>query len=1780
MSDKIFHIIGHIIARESREGLAGLQIEAWDKDLICDDFLGSAVTDDQGTFNIEFSESHFRELFLDRQPDLFFKVFYEKKLIKSTEDSVLWNVDAGETEIEIEVKAPTDVIEPKPPVYRVSGRIVAVDGTPAVGVTVCAFDKDLRSEEELGKENGPYRTNSKGYYEITYTPAEFRRAEKQSADLVVRVYDPQGNILKASEIHFNAQPEETVDLTVGDTLSEYERYMATIDRVREDVPMSELNAEDILFLNGETGIDARRIEFLVAAACLAEQTELPSEVFYGLARHDLPTTLPELFAREFWMLHQALETALDENIIPSRLREELEQILAHLRELAGVSPEDDPLHQIKLQPVKVRKIGEAAGLEASKIEAVLQEVDNPAALSDELLESLVEAETLQDQEARELGLTASLYHLFDENLALANVVKQGTYSQIPGGRVAQIKDLVALKKEDWLTILTAAEAKTPKGLVLEEYATLLTKKMEYLYPTDALLARVVPQDNGDLVTDMERLQPLFEKNESLFGADDSTSLNVEGIDAGEVENICREHKRLARFANMYPGMRIGELLDDREMSAVDKARQVGERVGLLRTLQEKNPKLELLKLDYSLESDDLKALNFGEMTPDEQRMVLSTVKSYQRAYSITNDVEHTQSLAAAGYHSALNIVNDSLDLFLENTDLNSAAGTEYYDKAHATVGSTTMAAGSVLDVVGGGFDWTVVANIMPSIKNFLKKIDGFDDLFGSQNYCHCEHCQSILSPAAYFVDLMYFVVEQKILSKHFTGNKADHVLNLKNRRPDLWTLPLTCENTNKLVPYLDIINEILENYIAVRNGFPKGQLTDRSKVEEDVYGKYLPKGKYSFQQPFLLPLEELHLYLSHFSKTQGEIARLLESEQDIISQTTLKLSKDEYKLIITANTNLTFFKKMYSVQFKVTGSSGQVAAFDARSLLKPMGLTREELGELINTNLVTAGKAKSIQIKGEKTDSDSVQNDIERIYGLTAASLDRMHRFTRLWRAVSSWSITELDLVLYHLNKEKLAGGIGEKTLEHIVTILAVQKRFSISVEESCALWSDLPSTAISAEPLFSVGLNMQNDLENGRLSSNFKASFQNCGISLSTKISIRSEKESGFWRINDTGLGRMFIVERMSKTLNIYSEDKDDFFDRLFNLPSFVLIEKFPLNSPLFIHPSLIKSGTTVEENNLHRLHRLLAGLQVSDENLYLLIKKLKLDSPQGFTLSTANLSLLYRHARLAEWLKLSVTKLFQLIKLAGTISSDHIENMSDLSALLKFYDWWKTTDYTLDDLGFITGGQVQDSSAYLDEKTISEQLLNKVQTDGALTFTDTAFAFLEGVTEEQSRAIVAKAKADNVIVEASGTRYRLADSYKPDQLVIPAGVGTSVTKEKLKALLATYQIPGAPSFAGTLFTSITGVTKKQSKAIIKANPTLIVPVSLDKTYWLTDSFDPTASLTIPSDIPVLATDVRSLLLTYHVSEVIPGYLSGLLGFSAEKTKQLIKMAGADLTEAAYTKELQGKGSPAKLTNLIGKLMPLNALFKDKSFDTAALKFIQGNSAMFGITDFNALDIESVHSVSLYHGFVDEMDKEDTKDIQRILPKFDSTGKFPVNVQDTLADILGVARGLTFKLQKEISLPNTALKAFDKLSRCVETAKYLGVGGDALKLIISQEYKKLAQANTAVLSAFRAKYDDEEEWEQKIEPFENKIRALKRDALADYLIHAVHPEFTSLNDLYYHFLIDIELEGCARTSKLVAAISSVQLYSTPLPDEPGAGCQGPGCDRPGTCKARRCAIG
>jgi len=69
--------------------VAGVRVEAWDKDLIFDDMSVARLRTVVAHFELR-SPVHFRELFLDRNPDLFFKVFRGNALIKCTDDSVLW----------------------------------------------------------------------------------------------------------------------------------------------------------------------------------------------------------------------------------------------------------------------------------------------------------------------------------------------------------------------------------------------------------------------------------------------------------------------------------------------------------------------------------------------------------------------------------------------------------------------------------------------------------------------------------------------------------------------------------------------------------------------------------------------------------------------------------------------------------------------------------------------------------------------------------------------------------------------------------------------------------------------------------------------------------------------------------------------------------------------------------------------------------------------------------------------------------------------------------------------------------------------------------------------------------------------------------------------------------------------------------------------------------------------------------------------------------------------------------------------------------------------------------------------------------------------------------------------------------------------------------------------------------------------------------------------------------------------------------------------------------
>ncbi len=106
-----FKISGVIRELGSGRPLAELLVRAYDKDLIYDDLLGNAVTDNAGRFEMKYTGKDFKELF-DNSPDIYLKIMDKdgSRVIYSNADSVRW--DAGKDEF-FEIEIPMHKLPPR-----------------------------------------------------------------------------------------------------------------------------------------------------------------------------------------------------------------------------------------------------------------------------------------------------------------------------------------------------------------------------------------------------------------------------------------------------------------------------------------------------------------------------------------------------------------------------------------------------------------------------------------------------------------------------------------------------------------------------------------------------------------------------------------------------------------------------------------------------------------------------------------------------------------------------------------------------------------------------------------------------------------------------------------------------------------------------------------------------------------------------------------------------------------------------------------------------------------------------------------------------------------------------------------------------------------------------------------------------------------------------------------------------------------------------------------------------------------------------------------------------------------------------------------------------------------------------------------------------------------------------------------------------------------------------------------------------------------------------------
>jgi hypothetical protein len=141
-------ISGRVQDRQTRRELAGLQVEAWDKDMAHNELLGRAVTDTAGRFAISFRQADSQDASQDQRLDVFFRVFHEDTMVQSIDDALLWHLEAGEHKVTIllDAQATPGLGRHMLPSLNITGQVInRENGYPLSQFRVLAYGVQVAS---------------------------------------------------------------------------------------------------------------------------------------------------------------------------------------------------------------------------------------------------------------------------------------------------------------------------------------------------------------------------------------------------------------------------------------------------------------------------------------------------------------------------------------------------------------------------------------------------------------------------------------------------------------------------------------------------------------------------------------------------------------------------------------------------------------------------------------------------------------------------------------------------------------------------------------------------------------------------------------------------------------------------------------------------------------------------------------------------------------------------------------------------------------------------------------------------------------------------------------------------------------------------------------------------------------------------------------------------------------------------------------------------------------------------------------------------------------------------------------------------------------------------------------------------------------------------------------------------------------------------------------------------------------------------------------------------
>ena len=702
----------------------------------------------------------------------------------------------------------------------IKGTVMSADRMPVPEILVKVFKNNIRSSDAFGESY----TNAEGRFEITYSLEAFNPGEKRNTGLIVVAIDKAGVELSRATGTGNVD----IDILLPDpvaNLSEYERLILDLKPLMKELEFEELSERDIEFLEKNSEVPKENIASMQAAFITAskfpEKGARPGEKIFRIPAEVFygwfRQDLPKNPRELFALSDDEVVKSIQSSIAKKIIPETLKDSLEKFnKEIIQLH------HEIELQP--------SEGVSSS-----LGDVLNTMPVQLPLDKQILVSKALQDKANPEIPIGEKLRKDGFDDSQIKAVEKTLVFQSFSDGFLPLIK---TLQKENEINSL--------RDLALNVNKEELAKKIinDRAYPENEKAEEFVDK----------LYNKLFQAEPTAVLRNMLVNLNPLSVDDPDTRS------GVASFLSNLP-----ETYDIKKTSVLEAFKHEKAFEGIAPELhgQVKNQIRSLQRVTaLSPVAEAIPVLMKSNLT---SAFVVSDIPESQFVRAVSQQFPiNGEAIARQIYTNAINARIRNEQALMSLKELKQGSGFTMLDNG-----------------MRNGFDKNDEFTTVLEQNNL-----SWDSLFGDADFCECDECSSVYSAACYFVDLLQFLRNNNLsetgplqINPKATDINGTPLQKLLDRRPDLKCLQLTCKNTNTILPYVDLVNEVMESYVTVHHTLPfnvaeeetSGELLAEPHHTQEKAYEVLHDSVYPFVLPYHQPIDAARIYLNSLGTSRYEV---------------------------------------------------------------------------------------------------------------------------------------------------------------------------------------------------------------------------------------------------------------------------------------------------------------------------------------------------------------------------------------------------------------------------------------------------------------------------------------------------------------------------------------------------------------------------------------------------------------------------------------------------------------------------------------------------------------------------------------------------------------------------------------------------------------------------------------------------------------------------------------------------------------------------------------------